>query len=218
MKKILVLLPFMTLTLMNGQECKVLMKSISGSYQGDCKRGKADGEGTAKGEDTYSGEFRKGLPHGKGIYTWKDGKVYEGGFDKGEKEGEGKLTIAPDSVVTGFWKKDAYVGLFENPYRKIDKSANVSSYTINKVQDDINNLRFYVRVNQEQQDYPGFSFVVHSGRYQTQINNNDFVELTNVTFPIKLKANYGRDFIEIEIFQPGLWEIRTDITHIKGLN
>src|SRR5690606_39644467 len=92
----------------------------------------------------------------------------------------------------GFWKKDAYVGQIENPYRKIDKSANVSSYTINKVQDDINNLRFYVRVNQEQQDYPGFSFVVHSGRYQTQINNNDFVELTNVTFPIKLKANYGR--------------------------
>lgn len=203
---------------MNAQDCKVLMKSISDSYEGGCKRGKADGEGFAKGEDFYKGEFKKGLPHGKGIYTWKDGRVYEGEFDKGEKEGKGKMTISVDSVITGYWKKNVYIGLYEKPYKKIDKSTNVSGYTISKVEDDINNLRFYIKINQKQESYPGLSFVVHSGSYQTQINNKDFVELTQVTFPIKLKANYGRDFIEIEIFEPGLWDIRTEVTYIKGLN
>lgn len=218
MKNILLIISLITLNLMNGQDCKVLMESINDSYEGGCKRGKADGEGFAKGEDSYKGEFQKGLPHGKGIYTWKDGRVYEGEFNKGEKEGEGKLTISADSIVTGYWKNNTYAGRYEKPYKKIDKSTNVSGYTISKVEDGINNLRFYIKVNQKQENYPGLNFVIHSGSYQTQINNNDFVELTQVTFPIKLKANYGRDFIEIEIFEPGLWDIRTDVTYIKGLN
>lgn len=203
---------------MYSQDCKVLLKTISDTYEGDCKKGKADGEGLAKGIDTYKGQFKKGLPHGIGIYTWHDGKTYEGNFEKGLKEGKGKLTFKTDSIITGFWKKDVYMGLFEHPYKKITKSPNVSSYTLNKVQDDINNLRFYIKVNQEQVKYPRFNIVVHSGQYQTQIDNNDFVELTNVTYPIKLKVYYKQDFIEIEIFQPGLWEIKTDITYIKGLN
>ena len=62
------------------QDCKVLKESISGSYTGDCKKGRAHGEGTAKGEDSYTGEFKKGLPHGFGKYTWADGSMYEGDF------------------------------------------------------------------------------------------------------------------------------------------
>ncbi|MDL5513760.1 hypothetical protein QSE00_18205 [Arenibacter sp. M-2] len=217
------LLVYLLLTLLyagtaKAQDCKVLLKSIDGTYEGDCKKGKAEGEGVAIGVDTYKGQFRKGLPHGTGTYTWNDGKSYEGEFQKGEKEGQGKLTFAMDSVLIGFWRKDEYVGLFENPYKKINKSPNVSGYTLNRVQGDIHNLRFYIKANQEQVKYPRLTFVVNSGQYQTQIDNNDFVELTNVTFPIKLKASYGQDFIEIEILQAGLWEIRTDLTYIKGLN
>ena len=44
--------------------CKVLMKEISGSYSGECKKGLADGKGEAKGVDRYIGAFKKGLPDG----------------------------------------------------------------------------------------------------------------------------------------------------------
>lgn len=217
-KYILAFFILFSINKVSAQDCKVLLKTINESYKGDCKRGKADGKGVALGVDSYNGQFKKGLPHGKGTYTWKDGKIFEGEFFKGKKKGFGKLTIKPDSIIKGFWKNDEYIGLFENAFKKINKSQNVSGYRINKVQNDINNLRFYVKVNNEQIKYPRLNFVVHSGRFQTQTDNNDFVELTNVTFPIKLKAYYNQDFIEIEIFQPGLWEIRTDITYIKGLN
>lgn len=196
----------------------MLLKNIDGTYEGNCKGGKADGDGIAKGEDTYQGQFKKGLPHGVGTYVWSDGRIYEGEFVKGMKEGQGKLIVKEDSIVTGFWKKDVYVGQYEKPYKKVSKSPNVSGYTLNKVQDDINNLRFYIKINQKPEKYPRLNFIVQSGSYQTQIDANDFVELTNVTFPIKLKARYNQDFIEIEIYQPGLWEIKTDITYIKGLN
>lgn len=215
---IVLLLTFFYLNTTYSQDCKVLLKTINETYVGECKRGKADGEGLAKGIDTYEGEFKKGLPHGEGIYTWQDGKTYKGTFKKGQKEGRGTLTFKADSIKTGFWKNDIYIGLYENPYNKITKSQNVSFYALNKVQDDIHNLRFYIEVNQEQVSYPRLNFVLQSGQYQTQIDNSDFVELTNVTFPIKLKVIYQQDFIEIEIFQPGLWKIKTDITYIRGLN
>ncbi|MDR7370236.1 hypothetical protein [Flavobacterium aquidurense] len=217
-KYIFLALLFFILKAVHAQDCTVLLKNIDNTYEGDCKKGKADGQGLAKGIDNYKGQFKKGLPDGVGTYTWQDGKIYEGEFSKGLKEGQGKLIVNKDSIITGFWKKDVYIGLFDKPYKKISKSPNVSSYAINKVQDDINNLRFYIKVNQEPEKYPRINFIVHSGSFQTQIDNNDFVELTNVTYPIKLKASYNQDFIEIEIFQPGLWEIKTDITYIKGLN
>ncbi|MDD7888013.1 hypothetical protein [Flavivirga sp. 57AJ16] len=203
---------------LQAQNCKVLLHTINESYSGDCKKGKAHGQGIAKGTDTYNGQFKKGLPNGFGTYTWSNGNVYEGAFKKGKKEGQGKLTFKNDSIITGFWKKDVYLGLFEKPYTKIDKSQNVSAFNLVKVQDDMNSLRFYVKINQKYEKSPHMNIVVHSGQYQSQLNNNDFVELTNVIFPIKLKAYYKQDFIEIEIFQPGLWEIRTDITLMKGLN
>lgn len=215
---VLLLLTFFYFNTTYSQDCKVLLETINETYVGGCKRGKADGKGLAKGIDTYEGQFKKGLPHGEGIYTWQDGTIYKGTFKKGQKEGRGTLIFKEDSIKTGFWKNDTYIGLYKNPYNKIDKSQNVSSYTLNKVQDDIHNLRFYIEVNQEQVSYPRLNFVLQSGQYQSQINNSDFVELTNVTFPIKLKVIYKQDFIEIEIFRPGLWKIKTDITYIRGLN
>ncbi|MCK0130850.1 hypothetical protein MWU59_04970 [Flavobacteriaceae bacterium F08102] len=217
-KQLILFLSILTLHTTYSQDCKVLLKTINETYEGECKKGKANGKGSATGIDTYVGEFKKGLPHGIGTYTWKDGRIYEGSFVKGKKEGKGKLTIKTDSIITGYWNKDTYVGLFEKPYKKISKSQNVADYSLRKIQDDINNLRFYVKTNQEQVKYPRLTIIVISGQYQTQLNSNDFLELTNVTYPIRLKASYGQDFIEVEIFQSGLWEIKTDITYIKGLN
>ena len=204
------------------QDCKVLLKTINTEYTGDCKRGKADGYGTAKGIDTYEGQFKKGLPHGEGTYTWQNGNVYKGTFKKGVKEGKGELAIrtenVKDSIIIGFWKKDTYAGIYEKPFRKIEKSQNVSSIGFRKIENDINALRFYVRTDQKYVRSPEISVVVHSGRFQTQINNRDFVELTEVTYPIKLRVYYRRDFFEAEIYESGLWNVKLDITYMKGLN
>ena len=73
-------------------QCEVKLDEIKGTYEGGCKKGKAEGSGKAVGTDTYEGEFKKGLPHGEGTYTWANGNVFRGLFKKGKKEGKGKPT------------------------------------------------------------------------------------------------------------------------------
>lgn len=100
------------------ESCRVRLPDLAGSYDGECRRGKAHGQGKAIGRDTYEGEFAKGLPHGHGTYTWATGDYYEGEFVKGAKEGEGKMVFAPvkadsvqtDSVQVGLWKNDLFLG------------------------------------------------------------------------------------------------------------
>lgn len=226
MKKLIILLIGCSIigVELSAQNCKVLLNTINESYEGDCKKGKADGKGIAKGKDTYEGEFKKGWPNGHGIYTWSNGNVYEGKWVKGKKEGAGKLIIKRstkrDSILSGYWKKDEYIGQYKSAYQKIDKSSDVSSLSINEVKNKsgIYSIRFYLKVDQQLIYNPQMTFAIHTGQYRDMKNNNDYVELSNVTFPIKLKAYYGRDYIEIEIFKPGLWDVRTEITKIKGLN
>ncbi len=93
--------------------CKVLLHDIAQSYEGGCKDGLAHGKGSAQGLDSYVGRFSRGLPQGRGTYTWADGRVYEGEWQKGLREGKGTMTYpaeGKDSVQAGFWKDDSYVG------------------------------------------------------------------------------------------------------------
>ncbi|MEZ5000926.1 MAG: hypothetical protein R2727_09975, partial [Bacteroidales bacterium] len=73
------------------ETCKVLMKELEGQYNGECKKGVANGYGAAKGTDTYIGDFRKGYPHGFGVYTYENGSVYIGSLKKGARDGYGLL-------------------------------------------------------------------------------------------------------------------------------
>ena len=78
------------------QDCKVLDPNLVGTYAGDCKSGKASGIGKAVGKYTYEGEFKYGLPEGKGKLTDDHGNYYKGSFKKGKREGEGRA----DALVT----------------------------------------------------------------------------------------------------------------------
>ena len=92
-------------------DCRVLVDDLAGSYEGDCQKGKAHGQGRAMGKDIYEGEFKKGYPDGKGKYTWINGDYFEGAFEKGKREGEGTMVYAsvnPDSVLTGHWEDDRF--------------------------------------------------------------------------------------------------------------
>src|SRR5664279_1389178 len=85
---------FFFLTHTFAQPCEVNIDSLKGQYSGDCKKGKAEGQGTATGIDSYTGSFKNGYPEGQGKYTWKNGNWYEGEWKKGLYEGQGTLSVA----------------------------------------------------------------------------------------------------------------------------
>uniref|UniRef100_UPI0040563CA8 MORN repeat-containing protein n=1 Tax=Candidatus Electronema sp. TaxID=2698783 RepID=UPI0040563CA8 len=103
------------------------------TWSGTCKDGKADGKGsldwyknselqstitgvlqdgrcvqdcsvTTKGGDSYVGEMKDNLPHGKGKITRADGGKYEGEIKDGERHGQGTLQFASGEVYSGEWK------------------------------------------------------------------------------------------------------------------
>ena len=53
----------------------------------------------------YSGEISDGLPHGKGIYKYKNGDEYKGEFKKGMKDGNGYYKDK-EGEYDGFWKNN----------------------------------------------------------------------------------------------------------------
>ena len=58
---------------------------------------------TENGE--YTGEMRNSLPHGKGIYKYKNGDEYKGEFKEGMKDGNGYYKNN-EGEYDGFWKED----------------------------------------------------------------------------------------------------------------
>ncbi len=94
--------------------CKVISLNLNGRYAGDCKKGVADGVGEANGIDKYKGNFKFGLPNGKGIYYYGDTLIHEGKFQDGLREGKGESRYIrqnlSDSIVKGFWSGDIYRG------------------------------------------------------------------------------------------------------------
>ena len=41
--------------------------------------------------------------HGKGVYSWPDGKRYEGSYKQGHRHGQGKLTRPSGNWYSGGW-------------------------------------------------------------------------------------------------------------------
>ncbi|WP_435315441.1 hypothetical protein [Cellulophaga fucicola] len=206
---------------LNAQDCKVNLKSINETYIGDCKKGKADGNGKASGIDSYEGEFKKGYPDGNGTYTWGNGDVFKGIWKKGKKNGEGTLVQNKNSkteTITGYWKNDIYAGRYKVSSKKIDKSSNISSYSITHSSDDVNKIRFYIKENQKMITNPQFNVIMHNGNFMTITSGREYYELVNVTFPFKAKVLYKQEYVEFELFNEGLWTVRIDVTSIKGLN
>jgi len=62
------------------------------------------------------------------------GLVYKGGIKKGRKDGYGTLYMktlsGKDSLVTGYWKHDQFMGLFEYPFKMLGKTFMVSNVQI----------------------------------------------------------------------------------------
>ncbi len=110
--------------------CEVLLETIKGTYTGECIKGKADGLGKSVGTDTYEGNFKNGLPDGSGKYTWQNENYFVGNWNKGRIDGKGemhyKTALLQDSIVTGFWKKGKYAGLYEKQYIVIASTSRLN--------------------------------------------------------------------------------------------
>jgi hypothetical protein len=197
-------------------ECKVTASAISASYSGQCKNGLAHGKGVAQGIDHYEGRFSKGMPNGKGIYTWADGTIYEGEWRNGIREGKGKM-IYKDSIVTGYWKDDKYLGEKLIPPYKIIRSLNVTKSSIVKSKSQSNDIRIkLVRGALENLDVVEGSFTLgySSGSEYQSVN---YYGIQNAVFPLDVKVHFSaynnlhtqtHDVtLEFTINEPGTWDV-----------
>ena len=230
MKKLL-LLAFLIVTIFTARaqntDCKVLTDSLKGTYEGDCKNGKADGKGKATGTDSYDGEFKNGLPDGMGKYTWKSGGYYEGEWKKGLKDGKGEMhTIENNEVTvkTGFWKKDKYVGQYENPYRIITSTSDVGRVEVNNTGKKGRSITITVKGLIDKSSLYGnpnaivvlTDFQVVRGMYTNKSNNkltnSDVTIFRDVVFPFMATFTFGASSLQIELFESGDWDILVPIS------
>lgn len=94
--------------------------SVKGTYTGEWKDGKPNGEGTMtmsqdddrwnKGDTLWSKSWSNGLIEGYGQWrSAKDG-AYDGNFSKGLKSGYGKMWFSDGTVYDGQWSGGDFVG------------------------------------------------------------------------------------------------------------
>ncbi|TFH39754.1 MAG: hypothetical protein E4G95_00205 [Bacteroidia bacterium] len=209
-------------------ECKVLLPELAGQYRGGCKKGLADGEGSAKGTDTYQGSFKKGLPHGFGVYSYADGSVYVGNYKKGSKDGYGMLNSINergDTILSyGLWYVDSLIipdeakGLFNV---KLNKGVQLidPKVTMSNIQKDQVWIEFYDGGIIDRSVIVDL-VNVSSGKVMDTEDRalNTLIaidEITEFPFTIDIRYQIQKDQVHMEdcrviltLFVPGLWEIK----------
>ncbi len=208
-----------------GDNCKVELDAIKGTYTGACLDGKANGQGKSTGIDEFEGEFKNGYPEGSGRYTWQNKNYYVGSWKKGRMDGNGEMhvmTANGDSTIKGFWKKDKYVGRYEKQYVVI-----ASTSRINKVNCSLSNKKgesLNITVHQMSSSTTLVSngglasisnIVPIIGNFQTKntqsMSNNSLTRLTQVTFPFRAIFYIGNENTEILFNEKGDYEVYIDI-------
>ena len=211
------------------QNCEVDKESLKGIYTGDCKKNKAHGKGKAVGIDTYEGEFKNGVPDGHGTYTWGNKNTFEGKFIKGLREGKGKMTMkregAQDSVVEGFWKKDAYVGKNEKPWIIHSKTGSVRDVEVEYTSDPLARIKIVVinttggaqtSSGATMPRYRVDNVQVLKGHYERLTSLESHLKSTETTlieviFPFRVKLNIGTEEVELEFFESGSYIVNISI-------
>ena len=211
------------------QTCEVDKESLKGTYTGDCKKNKAHGKGKAVGTDTYEGEFKNGIPDGIGTYTWSNKNVFEGKFVKGLREGRGKMTMkrdgGQDSVVEGFWKKDAYIGKNEKPWIVHSKTGSVREVQVEYISDPLNKIKIVVtNTTGGAQTSSGATMPrytvdlvqVLKGHYERLTSLESHLKSTETTlleviFPMRVKLNIASEEVELEFFESGSYIVNISI-------
>ena len=197
-------------------DCKVLLPSISKSYEGKCKKGFAHGRGIAKGRDTYEGAFKQGLPDGKGTYTWSTGERYVGEWKEGLRDGIGAYYYWEEGekmVQEGVWIDNQYVGPAQEQPR-VTASMGIERYSFQR-QGDGNRVQVTTFINGiHNVDLEELNFHGSSG---SQFVSGGTMGYEGVIFPFKCSMTYyswnrlrtKRVFtrFDFEISQEGKWQV-----------
>ena len=196
-------------------DCKVIMPSISGKYTGECKKGVAHGQGASQGIDSYTGNFRNGLPDGSGTYIWANGSRYEGFWSKGMKDGTGKM-VTLDSTYAGVWKEDVYMGREVVPSYRITRSYNItkSSFFKSKSTNDVVRIRFF----QGAVEYGGMKSVDIAFNSGELYRDGNIHGIQHPAFPIEVRISFTAENsfgtsqfngnLDFTISEPGAWDVR----------
>jgi len=189
---------FSSLAYSQQTDCKVKIPEISLSYTGQCKKGLAHGKGIARGIDSYEGQFIKGLPEGNGIYKWSNGIYYEGKWKNGMRNGKGKM-VSPDSVVTGYWRDNNYLGEELRPPYRIIKSRNLAKYKITKSVAPGNGVKIRIFLaGSDNADIVDFSLAYSSG---SEYRMGTTFGIQNTSIPLDVIVRYNNKLILRHIFR-----------------
>lgn len=235
MKRLVGLVVFLVfcVSLVHAQyNCQVKVKELQGQYNGECKKGLANGEGVAKGTDSYAGRFKKGYPHGFGVYSWANGSNYIGNFTKGKKDGYGLLnTLKPSGELEqdyGLWLADSLM-VPNDPKALFKVKERQGIKLIDPRLSRDKSIKNQIWINFQVNGVPDKSIVmgnatISSGKKidtkERSLNTLiafDDVEEFPVTFRLEYQIRKTTHFemidctAEVTLFTPGLWEI--DVNH-----
>ncbi len=201
-----------SLNAQDSSHCQVLVPALQGDYEGGCKNGLAQGQGMARGQNSYTGSFKKGYPHGEGTYTWANGDVYKGEFVLGKREGDGRFTHM-DSTIEGIWKNDVYDG--PKPLKpKVLYQYNVYNTTFLRTGEG-NKLTISFWQNHMVNKILSLDIANSSGN---MVQSGNYTNFYNIAFPFTCKITYdswnslktvlNNCVLEFEIKQPGDWDLK----------
>lgn len=112
--------------------CIIVDPDISKHFSGECIDNYANGFGIARGRDEYRGEFKNGMTHGYGSYTWGSQskwatEEYRGRYYKGVKMGYGHTSISSSSNHPALESMKKYGKLKDGRYyvNALYKSGNI---------------------------------------------------------------------------------------------
>lgn len=213
-------------------DCKVKVKALQGQYNGKCKKGLAHGEGAAKGEDTYKGDFKKGYPHGFGVYAYANGSNYIGHYRQGLRDGYGLMNTiseAGDLIQDyGLWLADSLIApndpkaLFKVKNRKgvklIDPKLTRGDAVKSQVwiNFQVNGVTDKTAVVSKAKISSGKELDTKERSLNTLVAFDDIEEFP-VTFYLEYEIRQANHFeplecfVEVTLFTKGRWEI--DINH-----
>ena len=175
----------------------------------------ASGSGISIGENKYEGEFRNGLPHGKGTIFYAEGATYIGEWKKGLRQGEGKYTFKVDGkelIKEGIWKKDKFIGEKNKKQYKIIRNVAVPRYTFRKIGDEFNRVSIRLKHNgvtvPTPQNITGSSGNITNYQGDFSFENIIYFPFTCemlYSMPSKLYTSRHRVEFVFEILEPGDW-------------
>lgn len=217
------LLLFLNIDNTKQEGCEVLMETLALEYEGECKKGLAHGIGKAFGSHSYEGTFKKGWPDGTGTYTWANGNLYKGDFKSGLKDGKGELLIRrlgqADSVVTGYWERDKFIGKYRTAY-SVGSKRNVMRTRFVHMSDTPNQVEILVQRN---------GLPIGVGQFQASADQAPLFEnspslraftrvvypltnaIINFTAPSQLNSYQLDCELNFEIYREGHWRVFIEI-------